>query len=266
MGDQPTEEKPVDPNQQVATVPQGTQALTAVFGDLDDQAGSGFEHMVPSRDMLIPRVTILQALSPQLDKRKPAQYLDGARAGDICDVSSGTIFEAPLRVVLATFKVLYLEWAPRSTGKGLAAIHEIEPKDTITDPASNKRVRPNGNLVVMSAQYYGVLPDHECKKVFIPMSSTQFKKAKAWNNKLADERFVGKDGTKKQAPIYFRSWDLGVAPESNNQGSWEGWLIQPGPLTGSLPNAFEVAKAVKELQIAVHEGIARVEQEEGEAF
>lgn len=260
----PADPKTTPGTQVAAQAPQGAQALTSVFGDMDDHAGAGFENMIPSRDMLIPRVTILQALSPQLDRRKPGQFLDGARAGDICDVSSGTIFEAPLRTVLAAFQVLYLEWAPRSTTRGLVAIHQIEPKDTVTDPATNKRVRPNGNLIVMSAQYYGVLPDHECRKVFIPMSSTQFKKAKQWNNRLAEERFVGKDGQKKQAPLWMRSWDLGVTPESNNQGSWEGWLIAPGPFTADLPNAFEVAKAVKELRDAVAEGLTRVDQGEGE--
>lgn len=267
MGDLPNEDaRPQDENQAtgtaVSTAPKGAQALTAVFGDLDDQVGAGFENMVPSRDMLIPRVTILQALSPQLDRRKPGQFIDGARVGDICDVSSGTIFEAPLRVVLAAFQVLYLEWAPRNSTKGLVEVHQTEPKDTVTDPATNKRVRPNGNLIVMSAQYYAVLPDHECRKVFIPMSSTQFKKAKGWNNKLGSERFIGKDGVSKQAPIWMRSWDLGVIPESNNQGSWEGWIIAPGPFTAELPNAYDVAQAVKDLRDAVNQGLTKVDQED----
>lgn len=265
-GQTPAEDVPQ--NKAVVATPQGAQALTAVFGDMDEQVGAGFEHMVPSRDMLIPRVTILQALSPQLDRRKPAQYLDGARAGDICDVSSGMIFDPPLRIVLAAFQVLYLEWTPRSSGQGLAGIHQTEPKDTITDPASNKRVRPNGNLVVESAQFYGVLPDHGCRQVFIPMSSTQRKKAKAWMNQLTLEKFKGKDGQIKQAPLWMRSWELSVAPESNNQGSWEGWVIKHGPFTAELPNAFDVAQVVKDLRDMVAKGLARVDQGdgEGEAF
>lgn len=255
-----TEQTKETENKVAVVVPQGAQALTDVFGDMEDQAGAGLEHMVPSRDMLIPRLTILQALSPQLDKRKIGQHIQGAEVGDLCDVASGDIFEKPLRIVLAAYHVVYLEWAPRSTNQGLKAIHKVAPADTKIDEATGKSVRPNGNLIVMSAQYYGILPDHGCRQVFLPMSSTQFKRAKKWNTVINGQKFTGKDGQLKQSPIWIRSYDLSTVPEQNNQGTWESWNIAAGPLTVELPNAYEVASAVKHLRDAVNEGIVKVDQ------
>jgi hypothetical protein len=62
----------------VAVVEQGTTAL-AVAGDNDlfaDYADAGFEN-VTNNDILIPRISILQDLSPQVKEEK-AEYIEGA--------------------------------------------------------------------------------------------------------------------------------------------------------------------------------------------
>ena len=71
----------------------GTQAgLPASFIDEDMlTGGNGFEN-VSAKDMLIPRLTILQKMSPQIDDSDP-KYIKDAKYGDFCDTGTGEIFK-----------------------------------------------------------------------------------------------------------------------------------------------------------------------------
>ncbi len=85
----------------------GTQAgLPASY--IDEEmltGGNGFEN-VSAKDLLIPRLTILQKMSPQIDKSDP-KYISGAEYGDFCDTGTGEIFK-DLVVVPCFFAMVYL--------------------------------------------------------------------------------------------------------------------------------------------------------------
>jgi hypothetical protein len=86
-----------------------------------DNAGAGFEN-VTSEDMLIPRLTVLQGLSPQIQKSK-SEYIKGAEVGHIADVGIGEVFPDGIEFLPVYYRKEYLEWAPRESGKGLQGIH-----------------------------------------------------------------------------------------------------------------------------------------------
>jgi tetratricopeptide (TPR) repeat protein len=77
-------------------------------------AGLGLEN-VTSRDLIIPRLTIIQALSPQVKSNKP-EYIAGAKVGDICDVSTGELFDPPLIFL----PVHYMKQPSRAISRKLA--------------------------------------------------------------------------------------------------------------------------------------------------
>src|SRR5258708_1117042 len=100
---------------ETSILPQLSDELNELMGGV----GTGFEN-VRQQDVLIPRLTILQGLSPQVIPSKSA-YDKEARVGDIYDTGMNQIFKS-VHILPLHFIVQWLEWAPRSSTKGLIAI------------------------------------------------------------------------------------------------------------------------------------------------
>ena len=69
---------------------------------------------------------------------------------------------------------------------------------------------------------------------FIPMASTQLKKARKWITLAASEKLKRKDGSEFTAPLFYRAYELGTASESNAQGEWAAWTVARGPALPEL--------------------------------
>lgn len=239
--------------------------------DLMDQiiarSGEGFEN-VTADDIRIPRITILQALSPQLSKKK-AEYIEGAQSGQICDVSCGETWDE-LHVIPVAYEVRYLEWAPRSTGKGLVAVHASKEdwQHRATKNDDGQFETEEGNIIVESAQWYCInISDGQQSNCFIAMSSTQRKRSKDWMTLATKEKVTLRDGSMRTPPLFYRSYKLSVVEESNNEGSWFGWKIERDVPITELPNAAELFAAATSFRESVIGGFVRAtdDQVAGEA-
>lgn len=218
-----------------ALVPTGPGDQSVAIADdfFQQQAGAGLDN-VTAADMLVPRLTILQSLSPQL-KPRDAAYIEGAQVGDICDVGTGQLFKGSVLFLPVYYRKDYLEWAPRSSGGGLVAIHSdpaILEKTTRND--KKQPLLPNGNLVAETAQFYGFNLTAQRQMCFIPMASTQLKKARKWITMAAGEKLRRRDGSEFTAPLFYRAYELGTAEESNAQGDWAGWKVDRGPALNEM--------------------------------
>lgn len=195
--------------------------------DFEGFAGHGMEN-VGGRDLLVPRLTILQALSPQLNKQK-SEYIAGAEAGMICDVGTGEVFPDGIVFLPVFYRMDFLEWAPRQSGKGLVQIHsDAAILDRCKRDERNRNNLPNGNYVAETAQMFGLNLSADARMSFIPMTSTQLKKSRRWLTLASGEKLTASDGRKFTAPLFYRMYNLSSASESNNDGSWYGWKVERG--------------------------------------
>ena len=208
--------------------PKNQNLPTLVDNFFESEAGAGLDNVTAS-DMLVPRLTLLQSLSPQLKARDSA-YIEGAKVGDICDVGTGEVFAGPIMFLPVYYRKDYLEWAPRASGGGLVAIHR-DPAilEQTTRNEKKQPLLPNGNLISETAQFFGLNLSAERRMCFIPMSSTQLKKARKWVTLAAAEKLRRADGSEYTAPLFYRTYELGSADESNAQGDWSGWTVNRGP-------------------------------------
>ena len=208
---------------------QSTQVGKA--GDFSAHAGSGLEN-VGAADLLVPRLAIMQSLSPQM-KPKTADYIEGANLGDICDVGARELFKDGILFVPIFYRKDYLEWAPRKSGEGLKKIHSSPSiLDECTRNDRNQPVLPNGNYIAETAQFFGLNLSADGRKSFIPMASTQLKKARGWLTMATGEKLEREDGSVFTPPLFYRCYKLTTGEESNSEGTWAGWKIERGP---SLP-------------------------------
>jgi hypothetical protein len=81
--------------------------------------GRGNEN-VESEDVQIPRISVLQALSPQIKKSDPA-YIDGAEQGTIFNVLTGELHTDGIKFIPVYFEKDHLVWKTRKSGGGLVA-------------------------------------------------------------------------------------------------------------------------------------------------
>ena len=218
----------------VAIPENKTVGLIADMGGFEEMAGAGMES-VTSSDVIVPRLTIAQGLSPQLSKSKP-EFIKGAKIGDILDVGLGEAFPEGILFLPVMYRKEYLEWGSRESGKGLVNIHK-DPSimDQCTkDEKTNAMMLPNGNLVQQTAQIIGMNLTAGGRRSFIGMASTQLKRARLWMTMATSERLKRSDGSEYQPPLLYRSYYLTTAEESNAKGTWSVWQIARGPALPEL--------------------------------
>lgn len=180
---------------------------------------------VTARDLLVPRLSILQSLSPQLKRSRP-EYVEGAQEGMICDVGTGDLFVEGVSFLPVLYRKEWLEWAPRDSGKGLVGFHtNISVLDRCTPNHKGQPVLENGNRIIETAQFFGLNLTAGNRRCFVAMASTQLKRARRWITLATGERLLRPDGTTYMPPLWYRTYLLSSAEESNAGGAWHGWRI-----------------------------------------
>lgn len=230
-----------------------------------NDAGMGMES-VTTRDLIIPRIGILQKLSPELD-RSHAKFIKGAKEGDFCNIGMNEIIPSPMLFVPCYFKKQWLEWAPRKSGEGLKGIHDNDHIMAKTKQDNDgKWVLPNKNYVVETSQLYVDIINEDGTEqmlAFIPFVSTQHKKVRQLLTDSKRIQLKRPDGSKYDAPLYYRYWKAETIPEDNNEGNWMGWKLSPVGKLNDLDNALEVYDVSKQFSRQVHEGVAKAEHGDG---
>jgi hypothetical protein len=236
---------------------EGSKELSAVF--IDDSmfdGNTGFEN-VSAKDLLIPRITILQKMSPQLEKGKP-EYIQGAEYGNFCDTGTGEAFPE-LVVVPCFFAMQYLEWAPRNTGKGLIKNHGTDASclKNATPDEKRRMTLPNGNYIAETASFYILNLSANGRKSFIPLTSTGLKASRRWLTLLTSERLKRPDGSEFQPPLWYRSWKVTSVDEQNAEGSWKAWKFSPGDPILALDPTKSLLNEAREFNKQASEGLVQ---------
>lgn len=240
-----------------------------------DGMENGYEN-VTARDLLIPRLSILQGLSPQVTRGQP-EYDEDAKVGDVYDIGLQQRFKDGIIFIPVFYQKQWLEWAPRSSGKGLQGVHDTDEILLKTEKdEKGKDILPNGNYVTETAQLYGLNVSADFRKSFIPMASTQLKKARRLLTLATSEKLTREDGSQFTPPLFYRSYVMTSVPESNNEGNWLGWKIERGDTLTEFANWQQIMHDIKEFRESLAAGtvkgdIASMESEssrtiDGEAF
>ena len=195
-----------------------------------EDAGTASENMTAD-DMLIPRLKILQAQSPQVNKADGA-YLKGAEAGQILDNVTGELFdgEKGITVVPVSYRKTYLEW---TDDRKLVKDHGLQPANLsmcVQDDRGKLRT-PDGNQLSITAEYfiYVVAEDGSFSPAILSMSSSGIKKSKRWNsmiNRLQVPHPSGQGKNTINPAMFWTAYNLTTTPEQNDMGSWFNWEIE----------------------------------------
>lgn len=217
--------------------------------------GTGFEN-VTAKDLIIPRLTIIQGLSPQVVRTK-AEYDPECRVGDIYDVGLGQRFEESIIILPIHYLVQWLEWAPRSSGKGLMGIHDACPlPDYYNYNEKRQMITKTGCLIQETGQLYCLNITASSRPSFIPFASTQLKKVRKLLTLASNEK-VEVNGGFQTPPLFYRTYKMTTVPESNADGDWMGWKVSPDKPVTELSDWESKFRVVKDFRMSILKGEVR---------
>jgi hypothetical protein len=204
-----------------APLPSSASPPAELLDKMAADAGRGVSQK--AEDQLIPLIYILQQNSPQVDKRGP-EYIEDAEPGHFyLPTARDQIRDGEKGIVVIPSEMVRscIEWQPQR--RGFVARHDAMPTDTesrvVQDvDGSSKRslVRPNGNIVVDTREFYVVV---EGRPYLLPCYSTRHKFARAWQSYFHNFQHPKTGG---MLPSFARQYRLTTGLQDNAMGRWFG--------------------------------------------
>ncbi len=225
------------------------------------------------RDMLIiPRINILQDLSPEIKERR-AEYVPGAKVGDIyCNINNG--LSPAIRFIPSRFDVRYIAW---KTNRGGLVDQNLTKEDAETNFEPDGLGKWTGSMkdmrgemctveVIETPEWVGIAYgiDNEGERLWGPMPVaisfpiTKSKAARKINTSIDLAVEPGTNGGKDfRPPCFYHQFTLKSAIEQAGENEWFGWTVTHD---GYIKDASDLERA-KELKIAFDEGTVEVSTE-----
>lgn len=168
-----------------------------------------------STDYIVPFLTILQGLSPQMET------VEGAKLGKIINVATNEMYDY-INMVVVRKEYKFCEWAPNRGG--LVAVHDpesdfIKKLQSETEDQFNL-VTKEGNEVKEVKYIVGVQCTDEKKPMgfaTVGFSVTKIKKFNAWNQDARNK--LGQFAL----PLHALVWRFGVFKDKNKKGEFYNW-------------------------------------------
>ena len=241
------------------------------FSDFDT---TGLEN-ITAKDVSLPRWTILQGLSPQVNPRKD-EYVQGAQVGMLYNTATGEL-ATEKTFVFAAYEHRYVEWTPRDqrsacplpnlpkpVGGGLYqdygtngwreeqdVLHFGPDNETALSYSENGSLwTRRGNEIQDTGTWYTIDPD-TLATAFIAMAKTQFSSSRKLLSGIRDERPILRNGAMGPARVFYRMWTLTSALRSKavdgGTNEWFVWAHKPSMLTQDHRNALEIRELIKRI-------------------
>jgi len=213
---------------QTSTAKKPNNALAEVFSLAEAKQGDGLSN-VSTKDVMIPRIKLLQKMSPETDN----ESLPTATAGQIFNSASQSVYDGPtgIRVVPCEYIRTYVEWAPEGTGnKAPVNIHPATSNVMSLakkSPTDNRFYLDNGNYVEETANHIVLILDDNNNvesRGILTMKSSQLKKSRQWNYMMMTATMEG-GGKTITPPSYAIVYRLSTLQEETNGKKYYGWTV-----------------------------------------
>jgi hypothetical protein len=186
-----------------------------------------------AQDVIIPRLSILQDLSPQV-KERDAAYVPGAKPGMIFNSGTNTLHQK-LTFIPARFSVRWIAWQPRPHG-GLvnpdvpeADLEHFEKTDISTWIGRMRYQDKDVNVeIIETPSWAGIMVDEHGNQMpcVIDFPKTKSKAARKINTQIELAEQVTPAGKRYVPASYFHVFTLSTALETSGDNEYFGWVPQ----------------------------------------
>ncbi len=195
---------------------------------------------VGAEDLVIPRLELIQALSPCLIESESG-YIDGSKPGQLFNNVTRELFGNEVQVIPVFFKKEFIVWKARKLGGGFVGAFATADA---AEAARQAQEKPDDHQVNDTANFFCLKVDAAGKmsEIVVSMAITKLKIARTWNSLI---RLAGGDS-------FSRIYTIGTALEKNKQDQpYFNFSVKTGPFV----NADQFDRAEK-LYEAVKSGLA----------
>jgi len=179
-------------------------------------------------DLVIPRLGLIQAISPEIKKTDP-NFIPGAEQGMLFNTVTRELYETAL-VVPVLFEKQWLVWKDRKEGGGFGGQYETELEaaqaiEEMDDPGSWEVIGTPTHLC------YIIGADGKASEIAIPMPISKARISRQWNSLI---RMLG-------GPRFSRVYKITGIEDKNPAGEdyWNMKVEQAGFPTEALFKAAE---------------------------
>jgi hypothetical protein len=218
----------VAPQQQSrAMVPNIEVADEAMLAEMQGVEGAGVSTNPADRG--VPFLFIASKNSKPLNPKKP-EYLSHLVVGNSYNTVTGEAFDTenvPLPFIPCFFRSVYNEWTPQDQGGGFHGFHPMDtpllngatPKKAV-DGSDRRDIfeLDNGHELVLTHEYWGVLPD-SWSQIVVPMSSSNLGASKKMQGLIGAQKVQTSKGIVTK-PAFFSIFGLRTAYSENEAGDW----------------------------------------------
>jgi hypothetical protein len=221
------------------------EVVETVKSDVPDYIKTGTKRgseTVGMEDLTIPRLDIVQSLSPCRKKTDPA-YIEGAEEGHMFNNVTRELFKDEVHVVPVLFTKEYIIWKDRDNGGGFKGAYPTkeDAQNALTEILSKgKDMGPYD--IVDTAQHLCLLLRYtsdmsvvvKVDEIIVSMAKSKMKVSRQWNSMI---RINGNDR-------FSRVYKLSVVPDSSEKGDYFNFKVT----TGGFPpkNVYEKAEEIYE--------------------
>lgn len=165
-------------------------------------------------DQVVPRLGLIQDLSPQHKKNKP-EYIPGAEPGMLFNTATQKLYGTELVLVNVFFDKEYLLWRDQEAGGGFGGAFR-----TMADAEAARLSKddPDEWEVNDTAQHYCLIQDEETgeiEPIVVSLSKSKMKASRPWNSLI---QALGGDR-------FSRTYEI-VTVEDQNDNNQDYWNIK----------------------------------------
>ncbi len=199
----------------------------------DDISGS---EDVGKDDIVIPRLAVIQAISPEVDESDPA-YIPGAKAGMMFNTLTRTLL-TELLVIPVKFEKPFLAWRDRKKGGGFGGQYDTmeQAEDAVSamdSPTEWDIIDTPTNLCI------AIPPEGRPYEISIPLPKSKAKVSRNWNSMI---RLAG-------GPRFSRVYKITTVDDKNQAGDkYKNFRVEMVGFPSK--ELFEKAKEIYDLIMA----------------
>jgi hypothetical protein len=210
------------------------QAGTVAVPDYIKQGMNRGSENVGMEDLVIPRLEVIQALSPAIKKSDPA-YIEGAEQGMLFNSVTRKLYGHNAVVCPVFFRKEYLVWKDRKAGGGFRGAFPTLEEAQIR---INQEDDPEQFTAQETAQQFCLLLDDatgETEEIVVSMSRSKLKVSRAWNALI---RMNGNDR-------FTRIYNVFAVEDSNDKGD-DFWNLNVQTLGFAPVEVYKKGEALYE--------------------
>lgn len=211
------------------------------------QKGNAGSEEVSAKDMILPRVDVLQALSPQIKKSDP-NCIEGAEQGKIFNTVTGEIYGDSITFVPVMFRKEFVVWKLRKAGGGfVAAFKTMDEANACVAGLPN----PADHEAVESHQHFAMLlTEHGPEEAVFSMTKSKLKVSRALNTLV---QIAGVDR-------FAKAYRVDAIEASSDKGDFWSFKVHPAGFVDKA--TYDRGQALYEM---IKAGAADVDRSDADA-